>query len=397
MIIRSITYTIDLQEIENLNYQNHVENRISNLKFQFSKEEIVLRTLRFNSLLISMDEELSINSYFEKLTKLRMLSERCGVRWFNLSLKLGNCKGSLLHKNCEYILSLIREFPELFVNIVLPSTHILDTSALKVIVNLLTKVSKISSNGFDSFRFGFSCNPVVNTPFFPYSFGDKDHRFSIALETINSISDALSSSKKSAFNDRLDLIKHSLIKDFVKIDLILDKTKIKSDFAGFDASLAPFPDDNISVLDVLEQLGMNEFGSYGTVFLTESLTRTLKMALDEADVRSTGFNGVMYSLLEDKRLCKDNNFNKFDINSLMLYSTVCGCGLDMLPIQGEFIEEEIVSLILDVSTLARRHNKPLGIRLLPIPFKWVGDRTEFNMDFLSDTQLMKLKNNYILV
>ena len=48
----------------------------------------------------------------------------------------------------------------------------------------MSKISKISSNGYDSFRFGISCNPVVNAPFFPYSFGNLDHGFSIALESI---------------------------------------------------------------------------------------------------------------------------------------------------------------------------------------------------------------------
>ena len=143
----------------------------------------------------------------------------------------------------------------------------------------------------------------------------------------------------------MDAVKKDLIKQFRVLDTILHKTNFKQSFTGFDASLAPFPDENISVLDVLQELGMEEFGSYGTVYLTESLTRMLKSALLESNVISAGFNGVMYSLLEDKGLCRDNNNDRFDINSLMLYSTVCGCGLDMIPIPGEFIQEEVVSLI----------------------------------------------------
>ena len=261
----------------------------------------------------------------------------------------------------------------------------IEIAKAKVLVELMSKISKISSNGYDSFRFGISCNPVVNTPFFPYSFGNLDHGFSIALESVNPILESVKSYKsgKKVINnsDLLDAVKKDLIKQFRVLDTILHKTNFKQSFTGFDASLAPFPDENISVLDVLQELGMEEFGSYGTVYLTESLTRMLKSALLESNVISAGFNGVMYSLLEDKGLCRDNNTDRFDINSLMLYSTVCGCGLDMIPIPGEFIQEEVVSLILDVSSLAVKHDKPLGIRLLPIPFKWYGDKTEFNMDF----------------
>lgn len=396
MKIRSITYTLDLNKVGNLEYDKKVQQQIEIIRKEFDEGNVEIRTVRFNTLLLELKDEMFFEDYGQKLIKVRHLALSCDVRWFNLPLDIWGCPKGVFQANCKTILLLIREFRELFVNVLIPSHASKDISKTKALVELMRDISKISSNGYDSFRFGISCNPVVNTPFFPYSFGNSDNGFSIALESVNPILNSIKSFKSDnrVFSnvDLLDAIKEDLIQHFCVLDAIIDKTSLKQFFTGFDASLAPFPDENISVLDVLEEFGLEEFGSYGTVYVTESLTRMLKAALLESGVISTGFNGVMYSLLEDKRLCASNDNDRFDINSLMLYSTVCGCGLDMIPIPGEFIVEEVASLILDVSSLAVKHDKPLGIRLLPIPFKWYGDRTEFNMDFLADTKLMSLNN-----
>ena len=71
----------------------------------------------------------------------------------------------------------------------------------------------------------YHANPVVNTPFFPYSFGNLDHGFSIALESVNPILESVKSYKsgKKVINnsDLLDAVKKDLIKQFRVLDTIL--------------------------------------------------------------------------------------------------------------------------------------------------------------------------------
>ena len=56
---------------------------------------------------------------------------------------------------------------------------------------------------------------------------------------------------------------------------------------------------------------------------------------------------------------------KLSIDSLLLYSTVCGCGIDMVPVPGNIFLEEISSLIIDMLlTLSIALKKPLGARIL---------------------------------
>ena len=101
----------------------------------------------------------------------------------------------------------------------------------------------------------------------------------------------------------------------------------------------------------------------------------------------------MFSLLEDDQLASSNNKLNYSIDTLSLLSTVCGCGLDMIPIPGDTLSDEIASLILDISALSINLKKPLGVRLLPIPEKTSGMMTSFNYDFLVNTRVMLVKND----
>ena len=105
-----------------------------------------------------------------------------------------------------------------------------------------------------------------------------------------------------------------------------------------------------------------------------------------------GFNGVMYSLLEDHLMCLANDKKLLSIDKIIGYSVLCGCGVDMIPIPGNMIVEEAASIILDVGAIASKLNKPLGVRMLPIPNKETNEYTEFDMDFLTNTRVMDLKN-----
>ena len=81
--------------------------------------------------------------------------------------------------------------------------------------------------------------------------------------------------------------------------------------------------------------------------------------------------------------------------SLMLYSSVCGCGIDMLPLPGDIFVETISCLICDVISLSQKLNKPLGVRILPIPGKFSNEKTSFNHDFLSDMKILNIRNSIL--
>ena len=78
------------------------------------------------------------------------------------------------------------------------------------------------------------------------------------------------------------------------------------------------------------------------------------------------------------------------IKDALLFSAVCGTGLDTVPLPGNTTSEQLVPLLLDLSALALRLNKPLTARLMPIPGKKAGDETNFDFEFFAQSKVMGL-------
>lgn len=317
------------------------------------------------------------------------LAEYAGTRWFCLPVNLADgtehaarlaaLKGTLLREE------------RLFVNLMVVDAGNISPEGAHSAAEFILGVSRKSRKGYENFRTGASCGCLANTPFFPFSRHEgQDLAFSLALETCEiALEVAQAIETLEAF--RSDFIA-KLSQRLLEMDLfaheLSEKTGLR--YAGLDCSLAPFPDGKISVGRLLELLGAEPFGSQGTVFLTAMLTDALKSAIAQTGVRVTGFNGVMFSVLEDDWLAKATRRRRLDLSALNLYATMCGCGLDMVPIPGDVLVDDIKNTILDTATLAVRLNKPLGVRLLPIPERTLNEFTEFNMEFLCDARVLNV-------
>jgi uncharacterized protein len=157
-------------------------------------------------------------------------------------------------------------------------------------------------------------------------------------------------------------------------------------FGGIDFSLAPFPSEAQSLGTALENFGVSKSGEHGSLAAAAILTD----AIDRADFPRAGFSGLMMPVLEDAVLAKRAGEKVLTIKDLLMYSSVCGSGLDTVPIPGDTTNEQISSLLLDVCALALRLHKPLTARLMPIPGKKAGDETAFNFDYFANSRVMAL-------
>ena len=144
-------------------------------------------------------------------------------------------------------------------------------------------------------------------------------------------------------------------------------------FAGIDSS--PAPSQSVaSMAEVVELLGVPHFGASGTIEAASLLTKVFK-SIQGAPL--VGFSGFMLAALEDAGLAAAAAKGFYDIRALLIYSAVCGIGLDTVPIPGNTSVEKMAMLMCDTGTLAFRLNKPLTVRLFPVPGKAAGDMTEF--------------------
>jgi uncharacterized protein (UPF0210 family) len=99
----------------------------------------------------------------------------------------------------------------------------------------------------------------------------------------------------------------------------------------------------------------------------------------------------MLPVLEDLTLASRSRERLFSVNDLLLYSAVCGTGLDTVPLPGDVSEEELAGILLDVASLALRLDKPLTARLMPVPGKNAGDQTEFDFAYFANGCVLDTK------
>jgi uncharacterized protein len=153
------------------------------------------------------------------------------------------------------------------------------------------------------------------------------------------------------------------------------------EFVGVDPTPAPLADASIG--DAIEHYTGSPFGSNGTMTAALAITTAVKAV----KVRQVGYSGLMLPVMEDKRLAQRWAENTYEIDSLLAYSSVCGTGLDTVPLPGDISEERLMKIFSDVAALAWKWHKPLTARLQPVADKRAGDKTEFDSQYLFNTTL----------
>ena len=392
--IRSITYSIDIDRALNKDYLDQLKYNLKSIKETYNKENYYIRTIRFN---IVVQKFKKVPDHFTFVKKISNISEICkelNIRWFNVSFDLSEESGKNIKSICNIGYLVLKKFNNSFVNFIVANNNNINAKAILSCAGIVLKVSKLSHNGFDNFRMGISLNPSKDTPFFPFSYSLEDNKFSIATEISSILERELEKIQNLSFDDKRKKIIHDIGEQLSDIDKIGNtlSNKVKANYVGQDISLAPYPDENVSVINIIKLFGVDDIGSNGSLFITSFLTDLLKEIILRYKITSVGFNGIMYSMLEDRELCDANNKKLLSLDSLIMYSSLCGCGVDMVPVPGNILEEEISSIVLDVAALSLKLNKPLGVRLLPIPNSDANEFTEFDMDFLTNTRIMNIKN-----
>ncbi|WP_417222924.1 DUF711 family protein [Amphritea sp.] len=294
---------------------------------------------------------------------------------------------------------LIKEFGDLCnvcVNVGLDKNGMLDNEKITKSAEAVKTISEITPRGEGNFNFtvNFNCDPLI--PYFPASYHQTElgNRFVIGLETPDLLVNVLSETNKNThftnhneqYNHYYTVMSEALQYHVSAINSIIDLADLGNHFkfSGFDSSAAPSKDCE-SMTTVYEKMGVEYFGASGTVEASSLLTKVFK-SLQGVDL--VGFSGLMLALTEDTGLAAGTLKSNYDIRSLLTYSAVCGIGLDTVPIPGDTSIEKISALMRDTGTMAFRLDKPLTVRLFPVPKLNAGDLTVFESDDLCNCAVL---------
>jgi uncharacterized protein len=257
--------------------------------------------------------------------------------------------------------------------------------AATVAAETMAAVARATPNGMGNFRFAAAANVPPGTPFFPVGYHQGPSALAVGLESASLVEDAFGQpgdgvDASTRLRDRLD-------------EALAPVARTAADFArregqvylGIDPSPAPGLDRSIGA--AIEALTGVPFGSASTLDACAAVTAALK----SLRTRTCGYAGLMLPVLEDPVLAKRATEGRYGVQDLLLYSSVCGTGLDVVPLPGDTPVEVLARIVRDVATLSARLRKPLSARLFLIPGKTAGQMAHFDDPYLTDSAVMAVR------
>ncbi len=261
----------------------------------------------------------------------------------------------------------------------------LNLRAVHATAQIIRALTDLTQDGIGNFRFAALANCQPGCPFFPAAFAEGDQpSFSIATEAADLA--------VQAFTDAHDLAdaRQRLIGRIEREAAALEKIAQELEerygfkFNGIDLTLAPGAGPLESIGAAFERLSGNRFGERMSLFASAFVTDCVK----RAQFPHVGFCGVFLPILEDSILAARSYDGVYSLDSLLLYSAVCGAGLDNIPLPGDISADALAAILLDLATLAVKLDKPLTARLLPIPGARAGDSTRFNFQWFTNARVL---------
>jgi uncharacterized protein (UPF0210 family) len=247
------------------------------------------------------------------------------------------------------------------------------------------RAAGISPDGFGNLRFTALGNVPAGSPFFPaaYHAGDVP-AFAIATESADLAVKAMEGvgTLREARAHLVEAVENAACAIAGEAEKLAETSGVR--FGGIDFTLAPYPDPALSFGTALENVGVPAAGLAGTL----SAAAFLAEALDRAEFPRTGFSGLMLPVLEDASLARRAAEGLLTVNELLLYSSVCGTGLDTVPLPGDVSAAQLSAILLDLASLSLRLDKPLTARLMPIPGKAAGEATGFDFSYFANSRVL---------
>jgi uncharacterized protein (UPF0210 family) len=239
--------------------------------------------------------------------------------------------------------------------------------SVRLAAETMAALAAADASGEGNFLFAAAAMVPAGTPFFPVAWFREARSFSLGLESAGLVREVF-----AAASDReqaLRALRRRLNDELAPIQRIARRVARAAGWRWLGIDVSPAPSPEASIAEAIETLTGEPFGAPSTLAGCAAVTEVLH----GLEVETCGYSGLMLPLLEDKVLARRAAEGRFGVSDLLLCSSVCGTGLDTVPLPGDTSPRVLAGLIEDTAALAVRYRKPLSVRLLPIPGKSVGD------------------------
>jgi len=380
--IRTITAGVNLQSTTDLKTIQSAIEFLQHARKKFEQQGYEIQTVRIATQPLS--QYLHGKSRTEALADLKKIDEVLSAR--NAILSIGPVITDDRHdaEFASWAAQLVKETKNINFSVTVASEQGIHAQTALTAAEAIVAISKGSPGGEGNFRFTAAANCLPGTPFFPVAYHRGPAAFSIGLESPPLLQEAFAQAKDiEDAKARLKTLLESELGPVEKLALDIARTE-RREYLGIDTSPAPSKDASIGA--AIEALTHLPFGSSSTLAACAAITEVLK----GLKIKTCGYSGLMLPVLEDPVLATRAAEGRYTVRELLLYSSVCGTGLDVVPLAGDTSVGELAALIRDVAALSTKLHKPLSARLFLIPGKKAGDRAEFSNPFLTSSVIMKL-------
>ena len=148
-------------------------------------------------------------------------------------------------------------------------------------------------------------------------------------------------------------------------------------FGIVDLSLAPTPAIGDSVARILEQMGLEVCGAYGTTAALALLNDAVKKGGVMASSHVGGLSGAFIPVTEDEGMVAAVKSGALCLEKLEAMTAVCSVGLDMINIPGDTDPSVISAIIADEAAIGMVNTKTTAVRVIPAIGKDVGEELSF--------------------
>jgi len=258
-------------------------------------------------------------------------------------------------------------------------------SAVRAAARLIRYLADNSPGGIANFNFAATALVPPGTPFFPGSYHvGPGKQFAVALQSANVVAAALAQVRAAVEAEQR--LRAALEVHVCAVERVALKVASETVWKYIGLDLSPAPLKEVSIGAALEGFTGARIGAGGTLTAAVLITRVLQ----SLPVRRAGYSGLMVPVLEDAVLAGRWSEGALTLDALLAYSAVCGTGLDTIPLPGDVTVEQLERIVGDMASLAVKLRKPLSARLMPVPGKKAGDRTEFKDPFLVNAVIQPL-------
>jgi len=157
------------------------------------------------------------------------------------------------------------------------------------------------------------------------------------------------------------------------------------DFLGIDSSIAPLLGKEASFIHFIKRIDPS-FSHTTTTNIYFKITKFLA----ENNPKPIGLCGLMFPCLEDDELANEYENGNFTIERNIYLSLHSGLGIDTYPVGINENPKRIGEILTTVQALSTKYNKALSVRFVTDGKAKIGEKTNFQNEFLRDVVIKAL-------